>query len=167
MKQQQGGGGVMKWAGIVDRTIIGPLKIDEGVKLNSASYCEFLEKTFFRWYNGKPRRFRMKWTFMHDNAPSHASRFTKQFLEGKRISGDRVMEWPPSSPDLNPIENLWSIVKRKVYEGGKQYKSKTDIWEAISTICGEVSPDEIGKLTNSMDDRVVKVIERKGRYINM
>ena len=93
MKRQQGGGGVMIWAGIVDRTIIGPFRVDEGVKLNSASYCEFLEKTFFHWYNGQPRRFRMKWTFMHDNAPSHASRFTKQFLEDKGISGDRIMEW--------------------------------------------------------------------------
>ena len=39
----------MIWAGIVDRTIIGPFKIDEGVKINSASYCAFLEMTFFRW----------------------------------------------------------------------------------------------------------------------
>ena len=30
---------------------------------------------------------------MHDNAPSHGSRFTKQFLEDKRISGDIIMEW--------------------------------------------------------------------------
>ena len=87
MKWQQGGGGVI-WAGMVDRTIIGPFRVDEGVKLNSASYCEFLEKTFIYWYNGKPRRFRMKWTFIHDNAPSHASRFTKKFLEDKVISGD-------------------------------------------------------------------------------
>ena len=29
------------------------------------------------------------------------------------------MEWPPSCLDLNPIKNLWSIVKMKLYEGGK------------------------------------------------
>ena len=83
MERQQGGGGVMIWAGIVDRTIIEPFKVDEGVKLTSASCCEFLEKTFIQWYNGQPRRFWIKWTFMHDNAPSHASRFTKQFLDDK------------------------------------------------------------------------------------
>ena len=38
--------------------------------------------------------------------------------------------------------------------------------EVKSNICAEVSPDEIGKLTNSTDDRLVKVIERRGRYIN-
>ena len=104
---------------------------------------------------------------MHDNAPSHASRLTKQFLEGKRIKGDRIMEWPTSSPDLNPIENVWSILKRKLYEGRKQYRNKLDLWEAIKSIFAEVAPEEIDNLTNSMDDRLVKVIERKGRYINM
>ena len=34
------------------------------------------------------------------------------------------MEWLPSSPDLNPIKNLWSIVKIKLYEASKQYNSK-------------------------------------------
>lgn len=42
MKRQQGGGDVMIWAGIiVARTIIGQFEVDEGVKLNSASYCAF------------------------------------------------------------------------------------------------------------------------------
>ena len=40
------------------------------------------------------------------------------------------MEWPPSL-DLNPIKNLWSIVKMKLYKGRKQHNSKADLWEAI------------------------------------
>ena len=36
------------------------------------------------------------------------------------------MEWPPSSPDLNLIKNLWSIVKMKLYEGEKQSNNKLD-----------------------------------------
>ncbi|CAI9725045.1 Hypothetical predicted protein [Octopus vulgaris] len=69
------------------------------------------------------------------------------------------MEWPPSSPDLNPIENL--------YEGGKQYNSKVELWDAIQSITAAVSPDQIGKLTNSMDNRLVKLIEKNGLYINI
>jgi len=39
---------------------------------------------------------------------------------------------------IDPIENLCSIAKRKLYEGGKQYRSKADIMEAISNICAEI-----------------------------
>ena len=34
------------------------------------------------------------------------------------------MEWPSSNPDLNPIENLWSFVKNKLYEGGNNITAK-------------------------------------------
>ena len=47
--------------------------------------------------------------------------------------GENLMVWPPSSPDLNPIENLWSIIKQKIYEGGRQFTSKQQLWEAILT----------------------------------
>ena len=42
-----------------------------------------------------------------------------------------MMIWPPNSPDLNPIENLWSIIKQRVDADGKQYSSKDALWEAI------------------------------------
>ena len=60
---------------------------------------------------------------MHDNAPSHISKLTREFSKHKSCTGEKIMEWPPSNPDLNPIENLWSAVK-KLYKGSKQYNSK-------------------------------------------
>lgn len=49
-RRQQGGGSVMIRVGIVDQTIISSFKVDEAVKLNSANYCNFMNKTFFAWY---------------------------------------------------------------------------------------------------------------------
>ncbi len=77
------------------------------------------------------------------------------------------MVWPPSSPDLNPIENLWSILKWKIYEGGRQLASKLQLWEAILTSCKEIQAETLQKLTSSMDARSVKVISKKGSYVNM
>lgn len=104
---------------------------------------------------------------MQDNAPSHASRATGDFLARKGFRENKIMTWPPSSPDLNPIENLWAIVKKELYKGGKQYKSKSELWDAIETVVKAISPDTIKTLTSSMDERLMRIIEKKGGYINM
>ena len=51
------------------------------------------------------------------------------------------MLWPACSPDLNPIENFWSILKLKIYEDGKQYLSKNCLWEAIQSCAAAVDKD--------------------------
>ena len=131
LRKQHGGGGIMMWAGIVNDKVIGPFKVDEGVKLNSDNYCALLEDTFFKWYKAQSRKFKKDCVFMQDNAPSHAPRSTSDFLAQKGFTGSKLMKWPSSSRDLNPIENMWALVKRELYSGGKQYRNQSELWEAI------------------------------------
>ena len=105
---------------------------------------------------------------MHDNAPAHASKYTRAYLEGKGIAGNKIMTWPPQSPDLNPIENLWATIKRRVYPADKQYTSQEQLWEAIKDVCAALEPQEIQNLTSSMDNRLFTVIQKTGglhRYV--
>ena len=88
----------MIWAGIVASTLIGPFKVDEGVKLNSVNYCKFLDGTFFTWYNKQSRKFKTNCIFMQDNTPPHASRLTSDHLAKKRFKDDKLMVWPVCSP---------------------------------------------------------------------
>ena len=164
-RRQQGGGGVMIWAGIIGSEIVGPFLVPDCVKMNSVNYCKFLEANLLPWLNSQNDALNQNLIIQQDNAPSHASRFTKAWLSDKGISGERLMDWPPQSPDLNPIENLWSILKRKVYENGHQFHSKKDIWERIKKVSSEITPQQVHTLTSSVDRRLIDLIKNGGKRI--
>ena len=74
-------------------------------------------------------------------------------LYGHEIfTGENIMEWLPSSSDLNPIENLWSVVKMKLYEDEKQYSSKADQSEAIKWTLPIIETAKVKKIAYSMDN---------------
>ena len=69
--------------------------------------------------------------FMQHNAPSHSVKKNNEYLQQLGFCGRRLMKWPACSPDLNPIENIWSVLKRQVYRVGRKLSSKYALWEAI------------------------------------
>jgi transposase len=61
----------------------------------------------------------LKGTFQHDLAPCHNSKAVKKFVQENEIN---MLDWPGNSSDMNPIENLWSIVKKRL---GEKYSQET------------------------------------------
>lgn len=96
--------------------------------------------------------------FQHDSAPAHAAKKVKEWLAA---NGVRVLEWPGNSPDLNPIENLWMILKRKVRL--QQPQNLQDLIHCIKrSWCSEISADVCKRLATSMPQRLKSVIKNKG-----
>ena len=76
-----------------------------------------------------------------------------------------VMEWPAYSPDLNPIENIWGVLARKVYKSGRQFETVSSLVDCIKSSWAEIDLSTINSVIQSMPKRCLKVIQAKGGRI--
>ena len=98
--------------------------------------------------------------FMQDGAPCHRPKVVSEFLRQQRI---KVLDWPGNSPDLNPIENLWDILKDKVAD--KQPTSAKHLQEVIKeSWVKDLTREYCSTLVASMPRRLQAVIEAKGGH---
>lgn len=102
------------------------------------------------------------WVLQQDNDPAHnkAMRVIRAYNMQHHTSIELLPKWPPNSPDLNPIENLWSIVQRKVDAMG----CKTfDEWKlALESELKGTPVTLLRSLCGSMPTRLAKCIELGG-----
>ena len=110
-----------------------------------------------------PEEHLREWVLLQDGASCHTSGKTKKWLEDHQI---RVIDHPPLSPDLNPIENLWKQVKDQVFKKKCIYDSKEDLKRAFSDVFYSIERCSCRELIKSMPLRMKEVCKAKGGYIN-
>lgn len=75
------------------------------------------------------------------------------------------MQWPPMSPDLNPMENVWALVKAKLR--GRHFGSQAALEREVIAAWQGMDHKVLLSLVESMPRRMKLVIEAKGGYIGM
>ncbi len=144
---------VMIWAAMSSAGV-GPLCFLKST-VNAAIYQEILEH--FMLPSADKLYGDADFIFQQDFAPAHTAKGTKSWFNDH---GFTVLDWPANSPDLNPIENLWGIVKRKMRD--TRPNNADDLKAAIKETWASIPPQQCHKLITSMPRRIEAVIKAKG-----
>ncbi len=150
---KHGGGTVLMW-GCMSAAGVGELHFIDGI-MNSQMYSSILKEKMLPSLRALGRRA----LFQHDNDPKHTSKATVGFLKKNRV---KVIQWPSMSPDLNPIEHLWGILKRQV-----EHHSPSSIQSLKEVILEEWKKIDLAKccqLVHSMPRRLGAVIKNHGGH---
>lgn len=153
---KHGGGNIMVW-GCFSWFGVGNLAQINGI-MTAEGYidilCENLEESMLKMGLENNN------TFQQDNDPKHTAKKTRAFFRSTRI---KSMEWPPQSPDLNPIENLWAILENKV--DTTNVTNKQAYFAALQKAWDDLDQQHLRNLVESMKERLQLVIEAKGGHI--
>ncbi len=104
---------------------------------------------------------RQQWWLLQDNAPTHKANVARKWLHNHGIS---CLDFPPYSPDLNPIENVWQHVEKRV-----EARAPTELDELQNVLAEEWQKtplDFLTKLAHSMPKRCLDVIAAGGDHIH-
>lgn len=129
-----------------------------GPNLNSTKYCNLLEKLNEDEFNNQ---FHQRYVLQQDNASFHVSAHTKLFFKRKEIY---VLNWPPCSPDMNPVEHIWSILQKKLSNHliTHQIRNQDQLFETIVFLADQIPIRDVNKLINSMNRRIKSLLKNNG-----
>ena len=96
-----------------------------------------------------------------DGARCHHSAETSKFFEENGIK--TLQDWPPYSPDLNPIETLWAILAKRVSDMGPRSEEK--LIQFTKEVWDEIPQRLINRLSLSFRIRLLKVKSKGGDTI--
>lgn len=100
-----------------------------------------------------------RFVFQQDSDPKHTAKIVQEYFKKNKIS---ILDWPAQSPDLNPIEHLWSVLKKKVSE--RHPSNLANLKQIIQEEWDKIDASVTQKLVESMPRRCHAVLKVKGGH---
>lgn len=155
---KHGGGSLMVW-GCFTWWHVGPMVKIEGI-MKKEDYLQILKTNLpeFVDMSAYPEDEVM---FQQDGDPKHTAKIVQKWLSEQRF---RLLTWPAQSPDLNPIENLWALLKKRLTVYERAPTNMEELWLRVQTEWAKIPKSLIEKLVESMPNRIKSVRKNKGLW---
>ena len=139
-----------------------PIFIPEGEKVNTESYISILEAKVLPWLK---KTFPLNnYEFQQDGAPAHTSKRTQEWLAANLAGFWEKTLWPPSSPDLNPLDfSIWSVVESKACKTSHNNVASLKI--SVAKAWRALTPAYLIKTCRDFRPRLERVIDADGGLI--
>ncbi|KAG0977614.1 hypothetical protein G6F28_012355 [Rhizopus arrhizus] len=143
--------------------VLRPHHIDLSVKHGSGklTMCGCITTTYMETlkYYGMNKRTSY---LQQDNDPKHKSKSTMSWFQQNKVR--YINDWPPNSPDLNPIQHVWHLLKLRLSLYERKARNIDELWERVDVEWNKLDKDVCRSYIDSMPDRIAAVIKSKGRF---
>ena len=152
----------MVWTTISERGKSPVVFVPSGVKINKEQYIKnILEGALILWC--KSLYGEDNWTLQQDGATSHTARVTQMWCENNCPAWISKEEWPPSTPDLNPLDHsLWSILESEACS--KPSPSIEALKLKLMKIWEKIPMKIVHASINDFSRRLCTVVKAKEKY---
>lgn len=142
----------MVW-GCISAAGMGELVFIDGI-VDKNKYLNILKQNLHK--SAINMNIRNSFKFYQDNDPKHKSRIVQEYL---LYNCPKVLHPPPQSPDLNPIENLWDYLDRRIRI--TPIKSKDELKLRLTEEWSRIPLEYLNKIISNMPKRLNHVLKQK------
>lgn len=100
--------------------------------------------------------------FMQDLSSIHTSKMSKKWFEDHNVCV--LNNWPAKAPDMNPVENVWAELVRRITHMEPKTDNRDQLWERILVAFNSLPNEYFQKLLESMPRRMSAVKTLKGGW---
>lgn len=137
--------------------------VDDGVKINQQIYLEDVLKKHVQpcikaHFETRP------YVFQQDSAPAHKAKTVQQWCQNNLYDFISSSQWPPNSPDINPLDySVWAVLEKKACS--TPHKSLDSLKAALKKAWAELDDDYLRAAVDSFPRRLRLCVRAKGGRI--
>lgn len=143
------------WAYMVYNVGVRAFLVDDN--FNASMYIDCIRDNFFNRHGSS------YFIFQQDNYSIHKTPAVLEFFRQREAT---IMNHPPVSPDLNPMENVFNLSQRKLnnYLISNFINTKNDLFSKVQEFLESTEVEMVNSLIDTMKSRIREVRENSGNH---